>query len=586
MQIGIIGINKYAKFLNFACDLHVYAFQQFLAQNGYESTILDYKPAYFGHFDMREPAPSAEAAYRRAIKTAPPKDPEALAAYNAKLSKLAELAEGYRSAESQRRTRYDKFEKFVEKNLTFTTEQYDSDLLEVRDPGFDCYICVTDVIWQSIPNHTFDRGFLLGSKAFEGKRKISYAASRGASGDFDQDTATQFFNYLSDIDAISVREQDFNDYITNNSPYESTTVMDPVMLHDADFWSNIATAPNLERYIVLYYVMERASDTITKAVEYAKLHDLTVVELSDRPNTLGRITDPDVKRISRYDVGMEEWLGYIKNAEAIFTNSFHGCCFSVIFEKPFFVGARNGNKVPNFLATLNLSDRRFGSNTPAASLSTAINYDQVKEILSKERSHSESFILSALKEAETAVARGTQKDTTRFTQQRHALTYPAAFHSGKTSGVSIDRQTDAPLATKKLKSGALEYRYSGLQLVNSGDHRIPQVAFNAKGLTVTGWSLRIKIDNSWFWVMQDGSLVQGTLSGKELTDPKLIIPANGTVPHLPVNRIRSAVFTAQWGQPNSDPTVQEAPLRTPSATTSQPRRGIKQTLRRFLKHKR
>lgn len=50
----------------------------------------------------------------------------------------------------------------------------------------DVYMCVTYVIWQPLlPEHSFDRGFMLSSKAFEGKPKIAYAPSRGAMPDFE-----------------------------------------------------------------------------------------------------------------------------------------------------------------------------------------------------------------------------------------------------------------------------------------------------------------------------------------------------------------------------------------------------------------
>src|SRR5699024_7148683 len=190
-----------------------------------------------------------------------------------------ELAMGYRSVVEERERRFDKFESFANERMKFTEEQYDSDLLEVLDPGFDCYICVTDVIWQSLSRYNFDRGFMLGSKTFEGKQKIAYAASRGASKDFSKKQEEIFFQYLNDIDTITLRERDFSEYIEENSNLESPLVVDPVLLHETKFWEDIAKEPKEEKYVALYYVMERASDTIDKAVEYAKLHDLTVVEL-------------------------------------------------------------------------------------------------------------------------------------------------------------------------------------------------------------------------------------------------------------------------------------------------------------------
>ena len=47
MKIGIISINMYSKYLNFACLLHTFAFQQFLLKHGFDSTVINYKPIYF-----------------------------------------------------------------------------------------------------------------------------------------------------------------------------------------------------------------------------------------------------------------------------------------------------------------------------------------------------------------------------------------------------------------------------------------------------------------------------------------------------------------------------------------------------------
>lgn len=547
MKIGLIGINRYAKFLNFACDLHVYAFQEFLGQHGYESTILDYKPVQFGDFDMRHPAPYAEARYRDAV-VRKATTPEQIEAREKDLQKWAALAVGYRSAWVERERRYDKFEAFIDRHLTFTDEVYDSDLLEVEDPGLDAYMCVTDVIWQSVPKHHFDRGFLLGSKAFEGKPKIAYAASRGAAQDYSDEDAAYFFDYLSDMDAISVRERDFGEYIENNSPYSAPTVLDPTLLHDGDFWSKVSTKPREEKYVLLYYVMESSADTIQKAVEYAKLHDLTLVELSDRPFKHGKVSDPDVKHISRYDVGMEEWLGYIEHAEAVFTNSFHGCCFSLLFEKTFFVGARNGQKVPNFLATFGLTDRRFARNTDVRALDHEIDYAPVREILRERRAQSADFVLGALDAAKKRIEAGEIKDHSVYEARRRALTYPLRFHSnymGKPT--SIAESADAgQLTAKKLRFGALEYGLPQTTYRNDGATAIPENRFVVAERDFAGWTLRFRIDNRWFWYLQDDTIAEGDLLGAALDGRKKIFADGAALPHLPVNHVTVGVLVAQW----------------------------------------
>lgn len=540
MKIGLIGINKYAKFLNFACDLHIYGFQQFLKKKGYDSTILDYKPVYFNNFNMRHPAKGAERNYRKAVERN---------ADNDTLNKLADLALGFRTATVERERRFDKFEAFARERLKFTDNVYDSDLLEIQDPGFDCYICVTDVIWQSLNRHDFDRGFMLGSKAFEGKQKIAYAASRGASKAFNEHEKTLFFNYLDDIDTISVRESDFSEYIESNSNLSAPLVLDPVLLHDADFWRAVSIRPKEERFVALYYVMEQAADTIDKAVEYAKLHDLTIVELSDRPFKYGKISDPDVKHVSRYDVGMEEFLGYIEYADAVFTNSFHGCCFSMLFETDFYAGRRNGEKVPNFLATFGLTNRRFGPETPIDDLPGKVDFKQSREKLDQLRAESEAIILNALEAAEERYESGAKKDVAAFDRRRKAITYPTRFHSGNVAGeVSLPRLAAQGIRTTELKRGGLEYYSPGARMSNDGSSEVEAPKFSVPSSEFVGWNVRVRVDNRWLWYLTDGSLEPSTIEGSDLDSRKMILKVGGSVPHFPLNHISMVVFVGQWRQ--------------------------------------
>jgi hypothetical protein len=424
----------------------------------------------------------------------------------------------------------------------------------VIDPGFDCYMCVTDVIWQSIDKHVFDRGFMLGSKAFEDKEKISYAASRGASKDFDKQARKQFFEYLGNIDSISVREQDFAKYIEDNSNLVVTTVLDPVLLHDRDFWQQVTVKPDVEKYLVLYYVMERSTDTIAKAVEYAKLHDLTIVEVSDRPLKYGKITDPDVKHISRYDVGMEEWLGYIENAECVFTNSFHGCCFAAVFETPLFVGKRNGQKVPNFLRTVGLSSRQFAPDVDVSTLSTEVDFAPVREALTSQRKHSEEFLLTALQEAEARVRSKQESGTSepgperrKGDARRRAIKYPVRFHSGLAKkGVELHSAGLPTHESKRVGSGALEYSFPGARYANDGSNAVPDSAFIAPDKTFKGWTVRFRIDNHWFWCLDDGSIGWARQLGEELEGRKKVFKPGERIPHLPVNSVNVAVLVAQW----------------------------------------
>ena len=96
---------------------------------------------------------------------------------------------------------------------------------------------------------------------------------------------------------------------------------------------------------------------IAKAVEYANLHDLILVELSDRPLKLGRVTDPKRQQFRSMTLKWRKWLGYIRDAAPLFTNSFHACCFSMLLENLFLVsGGHHPEKGSQLSSTFGLTE--------------------------------------------------------------------------------------------------------------------------------------------------------------------------------------------------------------------------------------
>lgn len=532
MNIGIISINMYTKGLNFACPLHTYAFQQFLLRNGVETTVIDYKPVYYGTYDLRHPADFYERLCEARIR-----------ANNLEgLDELIEKRDGYKALYHEREVRYDKFQEFIDTRYIKTDRCYDSDLLEVEDPGFDCYICATDVIWKKEPNKGFDRGFFLASKAMENKKKIAYAASRGVFFAENEQDEEQFFRYVDDIDFIGVREESLKDYIEKGTGRQVAMVLDPVMLNERSFYDEIAQKPSIDNYLFVYYVMEQARDTLDQAVAYARAHNLKIVELTDRPLPQGRLSHvDDVEVIYRYDVGIEEWLGYFKYADVVFTNSFHASCFSILFEKEFFVGSRNGDKVTNVLRQFGLSDRRFNRDTDLLGNPPApIDYQAVGEILREKREASANWILGAIHSLEAS-----SREPHDYRSFKEGLSYPLLFHSRAKGASIVSRYPEDQGETKRLKSEALEFTPNELAC-NDGSSRFPPNRFKRKDHAFHGWNLRIKIDNRWFWLLDDGKLMLKNEYRESIHGPRKTFKEGDAVPFLDVGNINVAVAEACW----------------------------------------
>ena len=376
MKIGILSINAHTKVLNFASPLHTYAFWKFLEEHGIESTIIDYKPVYFEKYDVRHPL-----FYHI-------DHPEK------KLSEWKPILKKWKNLFYEREQRYDRFEEFIEKYYKKTGKCYTAELMDTEDPGFDCYICASDVIWKNNMNYGFDRGYFLACRMLEGKKKIAYAGSRGSRA-YTAEHAKQFFDYVSDMDYLSVREKSLQDYIRQNSSLPVSLVLDPVFFHEKEFYYEMARPPKQNGYVLIYIVMERARNLVRTAVGFARHHNLEVIELSEdlKDANIPKGTHHEVI----YGIGVEDWLGYMQNASYIFTNSFHACCFSVIFGKQFFAGARSGDKIDSVLEMFELSGRRVLKNDPGTAIGMPdIDYDKVDILRRKYIQESSDFILNAI----------------------------------------------------------------------------------------------------------------------------------------------------------------------------------------------
>ncbi len=399
MKIGIISINAHTKVLNFASPLHTYAFQQFLFKNNIDNTIIDYKPIYYNNADVRHPLFDTVDH---------PLENKRL--QDRKLKK-------WRILFYEREYRFDRFEEFLDKYYVNTDVCYDQESLDETDPGFDCYLCVTDVIWKWNPGYGFDRGYFLACKSMEGKKKIAYSASRGAKG-YTREQEKEFLRYIGDFDYLSAREKSLQQYIKDAAGLDVPHILDPVFLHEKEFYYDIAIEPEeTEPYILLYIVMERANELIRLTSEFAMEKGMRIVLMSENWDDADKIPE-EVSHTYIYAMGIEEWLGYMKNASYVFTNSFHACCFSMIFHKQFFAGARSGDKIDSVLDMFNLTWRRISleENGKAADMED-IDFTEADEIRHRGMEYSKDYILNAIEEVSKREHRPLIEDIDAFLEE-------------------------------------------------------------------------------------------------------------------------------------------------------------------------
>ena len=250
--------------------------------------------------------------------------------------------------------RYKQFKKrtksFVEfKSKLLFTKQYTSitELL-TNPPSFDIYISGSDQVFN--PKNQYRDVFFLNF-AKGNSKKIAYAPSFGVN-QFSNQDKMYIKLVLSDFDALSCREIDGANFMSELMNEDIPHVLDPVFLTSVEQWRSIEITPDFKFGYIFVYCLKDLKKLLKIAKE--KYPNKLIVVLA--PNDLRYYMG--CRQI--YYPGPQEFLGLIDHADAIITDSFHGTSFSIIFGKVFHTVITRpsvSSRIYSLLQTLKLENR-------------------------------------------------------------------------------------------------------------------------------------------------------------------------------------------------------------------------------------
>lgn len=295
-----------------------------------------------------------------------------------------------------RRRRFKNFEQFIYHVLPVTSIEYTSGN-ELRNAGldYDIYITGSDQVWNPACQD-FETAYYLDF-ADESRKRIAYAPSLGK-GNFNEKDEKLIKNLLYNVDFISCREEQGCEILRSLTDKDVTHVCDPVVLLDKYRWDEFAVAPKTNKpYILTYFLNNNHGDR--SQVEYLrKKTGYNVIALNEY------ISDWLNPHISlKLDATPQEFVGLIKNAAIVCTNSFHATAFSTIFQKKFFTAIASKSDVSNnndsrkidFLTSLGLESRLLPNGT-TPDINAEIDYKKAQEKLNSFRAESADYLIKAL----------------------------------------------------------------------------------------------------------------------------------------------------------------------------------------------
>jgi len=288
--------------------------------------------------------------------------------------------------------RMHKYEKFFNKYYKgYPQRPITRDELIDIEKNYDCFVVGSDQVWNYGSYNVDDTHFLDFVK--DDKKKISYAASFGRNG-VPENKIEDAKRFISDFSYISVREKCGVDIVSELTGKNAELVLDPSLLTDKREYREFEKIPFAKKYVFLY--LREDSKELTKyADKLAKLKGLKVIKvvkhwmygLNGRPI---------------YAVGPQEWLGYMDNASYVITNSFHGICFSVIFEKEFFVGllknvsVETNPRISEILELFEIKDRYIDENYDFTEIKP-LDYCRINENKELMKKQSLDYLYNAVK---------------------------------------------------------------------------------------------------------------------------------------------------------------------------------------------
>lgn len=245
---------------------------------------------------------------------------------------------------------------------------------------FDLIIIGSDEIFNITGYINFDFTEQLCKKNRNSKKIISYAASCGTT-TFEKIQKYGFEakmrQALLNFDAISVRNQNTCELVKKLADVEPHIHIDPVFLYD--FKNYLSSTFTKNNYILLYsFQYKITKNEQNEIIKFAKENNKKIISIGCYYDWCNEALLPKTPF---------EVLDYVKNADCIISDTFHGIVFSIKYNKRFCALTRSNNKykINYLLKQFNLENRKATNFYDISKiLKTENNYFEVNQSINKE----------------------------------------------------------------------------------------------------------------------------------------------------------------------------------------------------------
>lgn len=300
-------------------------------------------------------------------------------------------------------TRNSMFKEFASSRFHLSKLYNSKNELSLHANDYAAFVVGSDQLWlpSNISADYYTLNFVPDSIP-----KISLATSFGVS-ELPRKQAKMASDFLKRLDYISVRETSGQKLVKELSNRDVPVVCDPTLMFTAEDWENVSIKDRFSGapYIFVYFLGNNPEHReLVKRVK--KLTGLKIIQLAHCDEFIK--TDVGFADETPYNVGPREFIQLVRDAEFVFTDSFHCSVFSLLYKKNFFTFRRyrgdgkvsTNGRVYSLLSLVNLENRLlYGNENVEKVLSTEIDFDAVYEKIGTLRSYSWKWLKDSLKDA-------------------------------------------------------------------------------------------------------------------------------------------------------------------------------------------
>lgn len=212
------------------------------------------------------------------------------------------------------------FGTFRRNRLKLSAQMSADDLAEHKDE-YALFVAGSDQVWNDVFSG-MDPVYMLTFA--DNRQRYSYACSLGFDS-FPGETEELYREWLAGMQCISLREPKAVDLVRQLG-YDSRVDLDPTLLLDRGSWKAFMKTPEAREPYILVYTVNEPVHLLEAAKELSAKTGVRILYLNNQYRK-----NRDITRI-RYSTP-EEFVGWFAGAEYVYTNSFHGTAFAVLFQK-------------------------------------------------------------------------------------------------------------------------------------------------------------------------------------------------------------------------------------------------------------